>query len=74
MRVAKDFGWEAAHRLPRHAGLCGNLHGHSYRMTVELEGEPDEHGIVIDFQDIKAVIKPLIDAVGSFDARIRGRH
>ncbi|NNE46935.1 MAG: 6-carboxytetrahydropterin synthase [Rhodothermales bacterium] len=61
MRVAKDFGWEAAHRLPHHAGLCSNLHGHSYRMTVEMEGEPDEHGIVIDFQDIKAVIKPLID-------------
>ncbi len=61
MKVAKSFGWEAAHRLPTHQGLCRNLHGHSYRMRVEMEGEPDEDGIVVDFQDIKKLVKPLVD-------------
>lgn len=31
-------------------------------MTVVMEGEPDEHGIVIDFQDIKHLVKPLVDS------------
>ncbi|MDX1741710.1 MAG: 6-carboxytetrahydropterin synthase [Rhodothermales bacterium] len=62
MRVAKNFGWESAHRLLSHAGLCKNLHGHSYRMTVIMQGEPDGDGIVIDFQDIKRLLKPLVDS------------
>lgn len=59
--VAKKFKWEAAHRLAWHEGLCSNLHGHSYRMTVELEGQPDECGFLIDFQAIKQLLAPLID-------------
>lgn len=62
MTVAKRFRWEAAHRLPWHDGPCDNLHGHSYRMTVELEGTPDARGMLIDFQDVKRALKPLVDA------------
>ncbi len=62
MKIAKRFRWEAAHRLPWHEGLCRNLHGHSYRMTVELEGEPDARGMVLDFKHLKRVLKPLVDA------------
>ncbi len=61
MKVAKQFTWEAAHRLPWHAGDCKNLHGHSYKMTVEVEGEPDERGMLIDFKEIKKILAPLID-------------
>lgn len=62
MKVAKRFRWEAAHRLPWHEGGCQHLHGHSYRMTVELEGEPDAHGMLIDFKDVKRLVQPLVDA------------
>lgn len=62
MKVAKVFRWEGAHRLPWHEGGCANLHGHSYHMVVEVVGEPDERGMVIDFQEIKKVLKPLVDA------------
>lgn len=62
MKVAKVFRWEGAHRLPWHEGGCQNLHGHSYRMVVEVEGEPDERGMVIDFQAIKTVLNPLVQA------------
>ncbi len=31
-------------------------------MWVTLKGEPDAHGMVVDFQDIKALLKPLIEA------------
>jgi 6-pyruvoyltetrahydropterin/6-carboxytetrahydropterin synthase len=62
MKVAKRFHWEGAHRLPWHKGLCRNLHGHSYGLTIQLEGTPDERGMLVDFQDLKTAIKPLIDA------------
>ena len=62
MKAAKRFRWEGAHRLPWHTGGCQHLHGHSYYMMVELEGEPDERGMLIDFKDIKRVLKPLVDA------------
>ena len=61
MKVAKRFRWEGAHRLPWHEGSCSNLHGHSYRMVVELEGIPDERGMLIDFKEIKRVLGPLVD-------------
>ncbi|GIV60009.1 6-carboxytetrahydropterin synthase [Rhodocaloribacter litoris] len=62
MKVAKQFRWEGAHRLPWHEGLCRNLHGHSYRLTVELDGEPDTRGMLVDFQALKQMMAPLIDA------------
>lgn len=62
MKVAKVFRWEGAHRLPWHEGGCENLHGHSYRMEVEVEGTSDARGMVIDFKDIKALLKPLVKA------------
>ncbi|MEM6648397.1 MAG: 6-carboxytetrahydropterin synthase [Bacteroidota bacterium] len=62
MRVAKRFRWEGAHRLPWHTGGCQHLHGHSYVMFVEVEGEPDERGMLIDFKAIKQIIRPLVEA------------
>ena len=62
MKAAKHFRWEGAHRLPWHEGACRNLHGHSYRMTVEVEGEPDARGMLVDFKDLKRALQPLVDA------------
>jgi len=31
-------------------------------MFVEVEGEPDERGMLIDFKAIKQIVKPLVDA------------
>lgn len=61
MKVAKKFKWEAAHRIPWHKGKCQHLHGHSYKMYVEFDGELNEQGIVIDFNDIKNIINPYIE-------------
>ena len=61
MIVAKNFKWESAHRLPGHESKCRHIHGHSYKMIVELEGEPGPDGLVIDFQEIKRAISPFVD-------------
>ena len=62
MTVAKRFRWEAAHRLADHPSLCRNLHGHSYTCWIELDGTPGPSEMLIDFQEVKRVLSPLIDA------------
>ncbi|WP_115373198.1 6-pyruvoyl trahydropterin synthase family protein [Adhaeribacter pallidiroseus] len=62
MKIAKQFRWEGAHRLPNHKGNCKNLHGHSYAMIIQIEGTPNAEGILVDFADIKRILTPLIDA------------
>lgn len=62
MKVAKRFRWEAAHRLTDHPGACKSIHGHSYEMTVILSGDVDENGMVVEFADLKAWMKPLVDS------------
>ena len=61
MKVAKEFKWEMGHRLPEHFDLCKNIHGHSYKMIVEFEGELNKDGMVIDFYDVEKIINPLVE-------------
>lgn len=49
------------HRLPFHKGLCKNVHGHSYKMVVEITGEINESGMIIDFYDLNRIIDPIIE-------------
>ncbi len=61
MKVAKEFKWEMGHRLPEHFGNCKNIHGHSYKMIIEFEGELNKDEMVIDFYDVDRIVKPLIN-------------
>jgi len=61
MKIAKEFSWEMGHRLPDHFGKCKNIHGHSYKMLVEIEGEVLENGMVMDYYHLKDAIEPLIE-------------
>ena len=61
MKIAKEFTWEMGHRLSFHKGKCKNLHGHSYKCMIELSGDPDVNGMVLDYFDMKTIIEPIID-------------
>ena len=63
--VTRVFSFEAAHQLPWHEGKCRRLHGHSYRLEVTVEGPVGEHGIVVDFADLRAVVER--DVVARYD-------
>ncbi|MEI8134710.1 MAG: 6-carboxytetrahydropterin synthase [bacterium] len=62
-RISKTFRWEMAHRLPFHDGGCRNIHGHSYSLIVELAGNTDANGMVLDYFDMVAIVDPLIKEI-----------
>ncbi|MDF1694371.1 MAG: 6-carboxytetrahydropterin synthase QueD [Saprospiraceae bacterium] len=66
MIIFKHFNFDSAHFLPLvpDGHKCKGIHGHTYRMTLEFEGEIDaEMGWLIDFAEIKKTVNPLIEAV-----------
>ena len=60
-RVTCTFTFEAAHRLAWHPGKCRNLHGHSYRLDVSVEGPLDANGVVLDFDTLQDVVRTAGD-------------
>ena len=58
--VSKSFTFEAGHHLPGHP-LCGEEHGHSYKVQVFAYGElRPPWGMVIDFTVISELVKRRI--------------
>lgn len=60
--VVKEFRFEAAHRLERHEGKCRRLHGHSYRLEVEMVRHELQllgpaAGMVIDFDTLTKIVE-----------------
>jgi len=54
--VTKTVRFDAAHILTNHAGLCKNLHGHTYRVDVSVAASDGDSGdMVIDFKDLKKI-------------------
>lgn len=50
VRVTKDhLVFSAGHFITFDGGHCERIHGHNYRMAVEVEGELDENHYVFDF-------------------------
>ncbi len=59
MRVGIADYFDSSHYIPGHE-KCGKLHGHTYRVEVEVEGEL-KGGMVIDFADLKRALREVID-------------
>jgi 6-pyruvoyltetrahydropterin/6-carboxytetrahydropterin synthase len=56
--------FSAAHIIPGHPGICARLHGHNFRMEVEVQGKKlNDIGILVDFQDVKAATQTIIDKI-----------
>ena len=55
--ITKEFSFDSAHNLPWHKGKCFNLHGHTYKLSVTIGAALNENGIVMDFGDLKEIVK-----------------
>ncbi|CAM1345783.1 6-pyruvoyl trahydropterin synthase family protein [Tenacibaculum crassostreae] len=71
IRITKQFNFETGHALYGYDGKCKNVHGHSYKLSVTVIGQPIsdtsnvKYGMVIDFGDLKKIVKE--DIVDVFD-------
>ncbi len=64
MQIYKEFSFDSAHYLPNvpEGHKCKNMHGHTYRLRVVIEGQPDPHfGWIMDFKELKDALTPVID-------------
>ena len=55
------FKFSAAHFLIFPDGSAERLHGHNYRVFVEVDGSLSDYGLVIDFNAIKPLVRELLD-------------
>jgi 6-pyruvoyltetrahydropterin/6-carboxytetrahydropterin synthase len=65
-KIGRTFRFEAAHFLPHvpDGHKCRNMHGHNYRVEVVIACETlDPRGFVMDFAEVDAAVRPLIDQV-----------
>jgi len=57
--VEKTFA--ASHSLREYEGVCRNLHGHNFKVIVEISGENlDKRGMLVDFIDIDNELNEII--------------
>lgn len=56
----ESFKFSAAHFLIFPDGSAERLHGHNYRVFLEVRAELSPFGLVIDFQRIKPVVRELL--------------
>lgn len=74
LQLTKIFQFETAHAISGYEGLCRNIHGHSYELHVTVRarnlkaGFIDKPGFLVDFKEIKAVVKE--EVVNYFDHRL----
>ena len=60
--VTVEDTFAAGHYLRNYKGKCENPHGHNYKVRVTLRGaELDKAGLLLDFKDLKEVMKHVID-------------
>jgi len=60
--VTKETHFCYGHRLLNYEGACRHLHGHNGKIEVELARDQlDARGMVVDFADIRCMIKTWID-------------
>ena len=54
--------FSSAHTLVGHSGPCKKMHGHNWKVEVEITGEKlDKIGMVVDFKEIRKATNLVVD-------------
>lgn len=61
-----EHSFDSAHFLSGYEGKCGNIHGHRWRVVIEVQSESlidggQLDGMVVDFGDLKRDVKNMVD-------------
>lgn len=78
-KLATEFTFDSAHVITGYDGPCGRLHGHTYRVRLELQADrlrPSEHlrraVMVADFRSLKWAKKDV--SQGGLDHMLLNEH
>lgn len=67
-RLSAQVGISSAHYLNHYEGDCARLHGHNWKVKVEVTANTlDEAGMAMDFKDLKDVSWKVI---GKYDHQV----
>jgi 6-pyruvoyltetrahydropterin/6-carboxytetrahydropterin synthase len=61
-----EHSFDSAHFLANYKGKCGHIHGHRWRVLVEVQGSElvdggQLDGMIVDFGDLKKDVKEMAD-------------
>lgn len=64
LKIEQSF--DSAHFLADYVGKCRNIHGHRWRVIIEIQGDAllasgEKRGMLVDFGDLKNDLKKLAD-------------
>ncbi|MHA1868703.1 MAG: 6-carboxytetrahydropterin synthase QueD [Candidatus Heimdallarchaeaceae archaeon] len=62
MKLRTEAEFDAAHHLVGYDGPCSRVHGHRWKVVVEVEGRKhqlNKVGILWDFTNLKEIVKEL---------------
>lgn len=76
--ISKQYSFDAAHQLYNSElgtkgnketfGKCARRHGHTYTLTVTVEGKVmASTGMVLNYFDLDAIVKPYIEDLDHYD-------
>ena len=65
-RLKTSAAFDSAHFLSGYNGKCANIHGHRWKIEVEIESaelitDGEKRGMIIDFGDLKKAVRSLAD-------------
>jgi len=61
MIISRTFKFDSAHKLPFYEGKCKNLHGHTFKLIVSLEGNiENKSGMIMDFNEVKKIVEQKV--------------
>ncbi|MCQ5376062.1 MAG: 6-pyruvoyl tetrahydropterin synthase family protein [Methanomassiliicoccales archaeon] len=61
-----NIKFSACHLITEHS-KCGRLHGHVYVLRMIVYGEKGDHGMIMDFTELKKIMRRIVD---EFDHRV----
>lgn len=60
--IKVESSFSSAHNLRGYKGKCEDLHGHNWRVQIEIEKKDlDKTGMVLDFRSVKMLLNSLLD-------------